>query len=74
MKNREGQEPLLNKLYQPMKKKKVEVEDKIGNCFLMKAPKVLIIYRKPISPYITEKYEENLVFQLNKSNSKNKIV
>ena len=41
----------------------------------------MVIYRKPISPYITEKvtsflkkYDENFVFQLNKSTSKNKIL
>ena len=53
--NRGGQESILKKLYQPMKKKKNDVEDKIGNCFFMKASKLLVIFRKPISPYITEK-------------------
>ena len=61
-----GQESILKKLYQPMKKKKIDVEDKIGNCFFMKASKLLVIYRKPISPYITEKVSV-LSLRLNKT-------
>ena len=53
--NRGSQESILKKLYQPMKKKKIDVEDKIGNCFFIKVSKLLVIFRKPISPYITEK-------------------
>lgn len=50
------QESILSKLYQPQKKK-WEQEDKISNCFFIRVPKVMVIYRKPISPYITEKVE-----------------
>ncbi len=37
-------------------------------------PKLFFIYRKPISPYITEKTDDNFVFLLNKANPKQKVL
>ena len=51
-----GKSPHLSvRLFEPIKRKKVETEDKICSCIFVRVPKIFFIYRKPISPYITEK-------------------
>lgn len=54
-KNRGKSPTLLIKLFEPIKKKKAEGEEKICNAFFIRVPKIFFIYRKPISPFITEK-------------------
>jgi hypothetical protein len=73
-KNR-GKSPQLSvKLFEPIKRKKVESDEKICSCIFIRVPKIFFIYRKPISPYITEKSEENYIFILNKNNPKQKVL
>jgi hypothetical protein len=51
-----GKSPaLLTKLFEPIKRKRSETEEKICSCIFIRVPKIFFIYRKPISPYITEK-------------------
>jgi hypothetical protein len=43
------------KLFEPVRRKKAEGEERICSALFVRVPKIFFIYRKPISPYITEK-------------------
>lgn len=72
--------PLLQKLFAPKKSSNV-LQEKVNNALFVKVQKVFIIYRWPMSPYITEKVkntlkktDDNFVFLLAKSNLKQQIL
>ena len=61
-----------SKLFEPVKKRRNDNEEKVCSAFFLRVPKIFFIYRKPISPYITEKVEDSFVFVLNKNTPKAK--
>lgn len=71
---------LLHRLFNP-KKCVNPLSEKINNALFVKVQKVFLIYRWPMSPYITEKVlpliiqtDDNFVFVLAKSNLKQQVL
>lgn len=55
-------------------KRQVGVTSQAQNAFFIKVDKVFVINRDPISPYLTEKSEDNYIYSLSKSNSKQNVI